>query len=295
MSSRLTTTLGSHKPSSRRVDTLRNLTLGVLIVSVGTLAALPFRRSSSNRENLDAAVRATGPTNTPLDFRTGEVTFNPATEVRASTIGSPAWMPQNITEPMHGERFIHMPESYSTEASELPRPKVVAERYSASVDYQSEATVQRQQADHASVMSGDLARAQLATEPSQLSDLAQGAGQNNPAAQFAGSGLYPSQGVSVHKPLAGDARSAPVAMSGNRFSGMEVGAADVAGSMRPLGSNHISQSQPREEVVSRDTFVSSRAARPASESLGAAPASDPAPPLPPAQAERLKHWIRQPN
>ncbi len=256
---------------------MRNLTLGVLIVSGGTLAALPFRRSSNERATLDAAVRATGPTVTPLDTSTVDVNFSPSTEVHATAVGSPSWMPRHISEPMQGERFIEMPESFSDGTAELPRPKVVAERFSASVDFQSGAAVTRQQADHASVMIGDLARAQMGATPA-----------------YSAPPQYP------RGPLVGSATAMPTSMAAmptaapaDRFNGFAVDAQVAL--PRPLGYSSAPEAGSQ-EVASRDTFVSSRAARPASESLAEhAPEAEPAPPLPPAQAERAKLWIRQPN
>lgn len=260
---------------------MRNLTLGVLIVSGGTLAALPFRRSSSDRATLDAAVRATGPTVSPLDTSTVDVSFSPADDVHATTVGSPSWMPRNITEPMQGERFIQMPDSFSAEVPELPRPKVVAERFSASVDFQSDAVAARQAADHETVMTGDLARAQM------------GASQMATAPAYPGPS-YPSASQYVRGPLIGGAMSSPVATPTTRFSGLAVDAG-AAPARLPLGAK---------EVAGRDTFVSSRAVRPATESLAdqspesetrLAAEAEAVPPLPPAQAERPRLWIRQPE
>ncbi len=270
---------------------LRNLTLGVLIVSGGTLAALPFRRSSSDRQTLDAAVRATGPTVTPLDTSTVEVNFSPSTEVHATTIGNPSWMPRHITEPMQGERFIEMPESFSDGTAELPRPKVVEERFNASVDFQADAAVARQVADHASVMIGDLARAQL--NGSQLNG-AQLNGSQLYGAQMGATPAYSGPSPYARGPLVGGAMSTPVAASANRFNGLAVDAGGV--SPRPLGNGNAPELATREATASRDTFVSSRAARSASESLAdRSPEAEPAPPLPPVQTERPKLWIRQPN
>ncbi len=250
------------QPSSHR---LRNLTLGVLIVSGGTLAALPFRRVPNQRGPHDASVRATGPTFTPLDTSSVEVNFDRPAQVPATVIGSRPWQMPVVTEPMHGERFIQMPDTYSEDMTPLPRPQIVAERYSASVQYQTEAMSDRQASDRASVMSGDLAYS--------MSRPSYGPLVGNPE-QLARADTDPRE---------------------SRFSELatRVDASAASTNSPPPASQLATDSLA---TAPRITPSSNRTAGFTHESNSVdEPAVEPAPPLPPAQPERPRLWIRQPN
>lgn len=117
---------------------LRTLTLGVLIVSGGTLAALPFRRYQAIPDASSAPLQVTGPShsaldspqlesveaNSPPDAASGQSGVNS----RLAAAASRPW-PQPVAPP--APRTIDIPLTYEDLAQPIDQPAPIQRRYSA--------------------------------------------------------------------------------------------------------------------------------------------------------------------
>ncbi len=139
-------------PDSR----LRNLTLGVIIACGGAIAALPFRRVHSKRESLDASVRATGPTFTPLDAAVLDIPLDMPQVAPVTMASSKPWPsatapPHSPMAPSRWQELVQEPASYGSSDIQIDKPSMVAEQYSASVEFQAQAAQARRGVDHAAI------------------------------------------------------------------------------------------------------------------------------------------------
>lgn len=121
---------------------MRTLTLGVLIVAGGTLAALPFRRYRTIQDASTEPVQATGPTQSAME----------QTDLRMLVDSSPSTFPASATAIDHAltskppswsapapptrRRTASMPLTYEDLAVPIDQPASVQQRFSATVDYQ---------------------------------------------------------------------------------------------------------------------------------------------------------------
>jgi len=132
---------------------LRNLTLGALIVSVGTLAALPFRRSAPDVDRLPQpsikhAVsvapplregrRTNPPTKSPVEHSQSSEAVDPVAQLEAeiraidafADPASPAYSWNKPSEPTKPQKALK-PLTYEDLAVPLARPPLVQERFNA--------------------------------------------------------------------------------------------------------------------------------------------------------------------
>ncbi len=122
--------------SSSRVLPLRNLTLGVLLVAGGTLAALPFRHVGSVPDASGRPPQATGPTLTELQLRAGAPElaqsiappsgFDP---VLAEAL--PTWRPPR--DRSRSDRHFDAPLSFDDLMAPIATPEPIRRRYDATV------------------------------------------------------------------------------------------------------------------------------------------------------------------
>ena len=120
---------------------LRNLTLGVLIVSGGTFAALPFRRYP-NGDASDARSAVSGPSSSALDT-TLESTPIGATTIATNTLDSlPTWNPPPIGA---RSRQLDIPLTYEDLARPITPPAAIEERFSATARVYQKSTEQAAQ------------------------------------------------------------------------------------------------------------------------------------------------------
>lgn len=117
---------------------MRTLTLGVLIVSGGTLAALPFRRYQTIPDASAEPVQATGPTQTAIESTELRILVNAQdaqsqAELNQTLVAQlPPW--STPAEPRQ-TRSVNMPLTYEDLAVPVDAPAAVEQRYSATVDY----------------------------------------------------------------------------------------------------------------------------------------------------------------
>ena len=137
---------------------LRTLTLGVLIVSGGTLAALPFRRYQAIPDSSTTPVHATGPTNSALQMGAinpvSDAIFSPPQMADAILPGSilathvdtdgPGELQQphsnsldQITKFAKTERFPDVPLTYEDLMLPIEMPEIVRERFNATAAVKS--------------------------------------------------------------------------------------------------------------------------------------------------------------
>lgn len=117
---------------------VRPTTAATLLVAAGVLAALPFRRTSSDRSVEPDPGIATGPRSTATaSFSTGR----PAEwSDGAGFDSSLAWQPVPITLPERpAVQLPPMPDSYYDLAFELEQPDPIRRRFSAAVGHRSSA------------------------------------------------------------------------------------------------------------------------------------------------------------
>ena len=117
---------------------MRTLTLGVLIVSGGTLAALPFRRYQAIPDASNAPVQVTGPSHSALDPPRRDdssdaiVRERPdATKLRGSVLAGhlPVWQPPSALPPR--PRQLDIPLTYDDLAVPIDQPKPIQDRFNA--------------------------------------------------------------------------------------------------------------------------------------------------------------------
>ena len=121
---------------------MRTLTLGVLIVAGGTLAALPFRRYRTIQDASTEPVQATGPTQSAME----------QTDLRMLVDSSPSTFPASVAAIDHAltskpptwsapapptrRRTANMPLTYEDLAVPIDQPASVQQRFNATVEYQ---------------------------------------------------------------------------------------------------------------------------------------------------------------
>jgi hypothetical protein len=123
---------------------LRTLTLGVLIVSGGTLAALPFRKYQAIPDASSAPAQVTGPTQSALDSAdSSQLVTNPwpadqpssdasLEAINAGALASnlPPWHPLATSQ---APRSVDIPLTYDDLAMPIDPPPPIAQRFNATV------------------------------------------------------------------------------------------------------------------------------------------------------------------
>lgn len=109
---------------------MRTLTLGLLIVCFGTLAALPFRKYQVIPDASSDPSHVTGPTQSPLS---SSVTADsaPKTEQLPSLADPGTFLPTTVAGQTPNRRHIDIPLTYDDLAVPLDQPKPVLDRFSA--------------------------------------------------------------------------------------------------------------------------------------------------------------------
>ena len=118
---------------------MRTLTLGVLIVSGGTFAALPFRRYHGIPDASATPVQVTGPTHSALDaaepgsgvfnaLATGESPGDAVAELEGLAAKLPSWSEAVAPQP---PRRVDIPLSYEDLAQPIDPPVAIEERFNA--------------------------------------------------------------------------------------------------------------------------------------------------------------------
>lgn len=138
---------------------MRTLTLGVLIVSGGTLAALPFRRYQENPDASNEPVQVTGPSESILDVPALVIGNGPPTpsgfaasdlSLDALASEAPTWQgnrfPAGRDKVIRADRRqIDIPLTYEDLAAPLDEPFAMQQRFSATVSSR-EKQLQRERA-----------------------------------------------------------------------------------------------------------------------------------------------------
>jgi hypothetical protein len=107
---------------------LRTLTLGVLIVSGGTLAALPFRHGPSPSDASTTPATVSGPIHTLLDS-IPEAPSDSAVALADHRLDSlPSWQPTSAPRP---PRQPDIPLTYEDLALPIDQPSVIEQRFTA--------------------------------------------------------------------------------------------------------------------------------------------------------------------
>ncbi len=116
---------------------MRTLTLGVLIVTGGTLAALPFRRYQSIRDASSGPVQTTGPTESALGSSKLEMLVDlNASEARrdASPVDILAMeLSAGAASTPPPNRHVSIPLTYEDLAVPIDHPDAIAQRFNAAV------------------------------------------------------------------------------------------------------------------------------------------------------------------
>ena len=126
---------------------MRTLTLGVLIVSGGTLAALPFRKYQAIPDASSAPAQVTGPTQSALDQSDNSVLVTndspakeppkPTTEEKFVALDT-AFLPSNLppwqpNAPLPTSRSSEIPLTFDDLAFPIEPPPPIAQRFNATV------------------------------------------------------------------------------------------------------------------------------------------------------------------
>ena len=127
---------GDFRSLQLRTVPLRTLTLGVLIVSGGTLAALPFRRYQAIPDASAVPTQVTGPAQSALDGPVpgrrsdAVVRESPdAADLNDAVLAShvPSWQPPTTPRP----RQLDVPLTYDDLAVPIDQPKPIQDRFNA--------------------------------------------------------------------------------------------------------------------------------------------------------------------
>ena len=283
--------------SSSGPDPLRTLTLGVLIVSGGTLAALPFRRYHAIPDSSTTPVHATGPTNSALEMgATSPVSgaaFAPpqmaeailpgsilathskntgvsGTQPRRPT-GSDRITPLAKTEPSHGG-----PLTYEDLVLPIEMPDIVQQRFNAT------AAVKSIQMDKDRFANTDKSRMEPMTATSSGS-----AGPSLLASQprndATGRSIMQPSTLPQNRIQATASKQSDAVNNANSFATIAdpavAGQETAAGSLASTGSDRGTSAKP--------PAFDTPALLPAPEEKDLLPRTDP--------SSRPRHWIRQPN
>ncbi len=121
---------------------LRTLTLGVLVVSGGTLLALPFRRHPATPDASVAPAALSGPSQSALDT-TLEPQSRQTTAIADNTLDSlPVWNPTPV---VRQSRQLDIPLTYEDLALPIDQPAAIEQRFSATARVQEKKEARRRE------------------------------------------------------------------------------------------------------------------------------------------------------
>ncbi|TWU59854.1 hypothetical protein Poly51_01270 [Rubripirellula tenax] len=112
---------------------MRNITLGVLIVAGGTLAALPFRRYQAISDDRQRPGAASGPTESSLDLALPEQVAQGDSGLHLPLPQSlPVWPRTERPEPL--PREVNVPLSFDDLLVPIDQPNPIRQRFAATTD-----------------------------------------------------------------------------------------------------------------------------------------------------------------
>ncbi|MFK8110575.1 MAG: hypothetical protein AB8B91_00145 [Rubripirellula sp.] len=128
---------------------MRTLTLGVLIVAGGTLAALPFRRYQAIPDASAEPVHVTGPEHSALTVPPSQLAESSADPVSEETLASlqaqvlsievPRFQRQSVSIAPESPRSIDVPLTFEDLMDPIDQPSPIKQRYSATTPIRAEA------------------------------------------------------------------------------------------------------------------------------------------------------------
>ncbi|MGI9475027.1 MAG: hypothetical protein ACR2NZ_26075 [Rubripirellula sp.] len=164
---------------------MRTLTLGVLIVSGGTLAALPFRRYQAIPDASAVPTQVTGPAQSALDSppvgrRSNAVVHETPDEhdLRGAVLANhiPVWQQSSVPTP--SQRQLDIPLTYDDLAVPIAQPKPIQDRFNAT------AAVRQKQVERERVASLEMPAMEtlVASQQQELQRVIDSVAVNSPAA-----------------------------------------------------------------------------------------------------------------
>lgn len=242
---------------------LRNLTLGVLIVSGGTLASLPFRRYPTGDASM-VPPAVTGPAQSELDPSVLSAPIEADPAVFASLDSLPSWVPPSVPP---RSRQLDIPLTYEDLAMPIDQPAVIENRFNATARVYQKQNPQ----NHASPL--------LMPEMDSLAMQQEG---SNP--MFSPS---TNSNVASNQPVYG--ALGPGATSPNAMAPNVSGSVTMGPSMAQLGPAAQPQASDRRSGTAGGFLASSQPSQPTFQ-----PLPEPTVQPEPTQPARQHHWIRQP-
>ena len=276
---------------------LRTLTLGVLIVSGGTLAALPFRRYHAIPDSSTTPVHATGPTSSALQMGTtspvSDAIFTPpqmaeaiipgsilATHSEINGAGDPQDQHLNsldrITNLSKTERSPETPLTYEDLVLPIEMPDILQQRFNATAAVKSIQMEKERLADNAGPrMEPMTATSSGSAGPSLLA--------SQPRNDATGRSIMQPSTLPQNRIQATASKQSDAVNNANSFATIAdpavAGQETAAGSLASTGSDRGTSAKP--------PAFDTPALLPAPEEKDLLPRTDP--------SSRPRHWIRQPN